>query len=722
MKHGLGVLLVVFFILFALFSIAADTAPPLIDQPGTQPGEVGNLEAPNKCDNCHGGYDQEVEPAFLWRGNMMGNAGRDPIFWATMAIAEQDFDGSGDLCIRCHSTGGWYGGRSTPTDGSGLAASDSDGVDCDTCHKMTNPDDTEHLGVMASGFIANDGVEGFYGSGMLSLYDGNDKLGPYDRDDAVAKHQRLRSEFHRSVDFCGSCHDVSNPVVGNLAPNHGVQYAAPSLTDNVAFDNLPYMYGVVERTFSEFKASSLDTMQVSDYSTLPDELQAGALAVAGEKTNYEDGAVRYFSCQTCHMSPTQGKGSNKKGTPTRNDLPMHDMTGGNNWIAPLIKYQDSKGTLRLGGGLTQVQLNALDAGRDRAEAQLTQAASLKVNESNDTLMIYNLTGHKLISGYPEGRRMWLNIKWYDDAYELIREDGAYGPIGASVINPSDATEVEVESIIDLKDTIIYEAHYAITQDWAEALKGLGLGETPVAYDRLTGEPELTITDLADGSDDYHESFHFVLNNYVASDTRIPPYGMNCEEALKRSTLPVPPTQYLNEGDYTITEDAFTCSDSDATYNHFDEVRLNPSGNAVYATVDLLYQGTSWEYIQFLYLANNGENAFLGQEGVNMLDAWLNAGPAQSPPEPAMVPPTIMASATWGTEPVGPDDECIIEENPETSCLDGLDNDCDGFADGEDPDCQVGPPAVDCIVYGFDKDSCTADAACRYNKKKGCINR
>jgi hypothetical protein len=63
--------------------------------------------------------------------------------------------GSGDLCIRCHSTGGWYGGRSTPTDGSGLASSDDDGVDCDACHSMANPDNTEHLGVMNSPFIAN---------------------------------------------------------------------------------------------------------------------------------------------------------------------------------------------------------------------------------------------------------------------------------------------------------------------------------------------------------------------------------------------------------------------------------------------------------------------------------------------------------------------------------------------------------------------------------------
>ena len=157
MKTRMAMLcLVVLCLLVVGAARAALVVPNEIQQPGTQQEEVGNLETPDKCDNCHGGYDQAVEPAFTWRGSMMANAGRDPIFWATLAIAEQDFDGSGDLCIRCHSTGGWYGGRSTPTDGSGLAASDSDGVDCDTCHKMTNTDNSEHLGVMNAPFIAND--------------------------------------------------------------------------------------------------------------------------------------------------------------------------------------------------------------------------------------------------------------------------------------------------------------------------------------------------------------------------------------------------------------------------------------------------------------------------------------------------------------------------------------------------------------------------------------
>ncbi len=143
-------------VLSVALASAASVEPPAVKQPGTQPREVTNLESPDECDNCHGRYNRAVEPAFNWRGSMMANAGRDPIFWATLAIAEQDFDGAGDLCIRCHSTGGWYAGRSTPTDGSGLAASDADGVECESCHKMTNPDNSEYLGVMNPPFVAND--------------------------------------------------------------------------------------------------------------------------------------------------------------------------------------------------------------------------------------------------------------------------------------------------------------------------------------------------------------------------------------------------------------------------------------------------------------------------------------------------------------------------------------------------------------------------------------
>jgi hypothetical protein len=61
-----------------------------------------------------------------------------------------------------------------------------------------------------------------------------------------------------------------------------------------------------------------------------------------------------------------------------------------------------------------------------------------------------------------------------------------------------------------------------------------------------------------------------------------------------------------------------------------------------------------------------------------------------------------------------------EETQELSCTDGIDNDCDGLTDGDDPDC--GAPPADCSGYG-DETSCRADSACRWNKRNSiCLNR
>jgi len=623
------------------FAVAADIVPVVIEQPGTQKGEVGNLESPNKCDNCHGGYNTATEPAYNWQGSMMANAGRDPIFWASLAIAEQDFDGSGDLCIRCHSTGGWLADRSTPTDGSGLASGDSDGVECDYCHKLTNPDNSDPTlqGVMNPPFIANDGNgEGYYGSGMSSIWGGSDKLGPYQ--DAEARHQFMMSKFHRSVDFCGTCHDVSNPAVGNLAHNAGIQstgdavVADGSLTGVVntkaAFNNPPYKYGVVERTFSEYKSGLISQTLVNDFPNLPADLQGGALeaiyndATAGgtRSGDYEDGDSRYYSCQSCHMRPVLGQGCNKN-PPYRNDLPLHDMTGGNYWMPDAIKYLDDLGKLRLGGGMSTLQVAAMDDAKLRAKQQLNLAASLNV--TGNTLKIVNHTGHKVISGYPEGRRMWLNIKWYDASGNLLREDGTYGPVSVTL----NGSQTQVDSLVDLHDpnTKVYEAHYGMDQGWAAQLIALGYDQNmPLSFDRTTGSVSHTLGELAAAASGTNfETFHFVLNNNVIKDNRIPPYGMSYDKARVRNSLPVPSDQYGNPG-------------TGGTYNYWDEFTLNPPAGADSATIDLLYQPTSWEYIQFLYLANTRQNTFLADEGVNMLDAWLNTG---------MAAPYVMATAYWG---------------------------------------------------------------------------
>lgn len=633
--------LAVFFWLSLSIGIAqaANVVPNEVQMPGTQPHQIGEFDKSEQCDFCHGGYNKAVEPQHNWQGSMMSHAARDPVFWATLSIAEQDFNGSGDLCIRCHTSGGWTSGRSTPTDGSALIDRDKNGVECDTCHRLTNPDQTEYLGVQTSPFIAKTGTEGHYGSAQYVMWPKVSKLGPYS--DAVTKHPSFKSKYHRSPDFCGTCHDVSNPVTGDLAHNNGAQFPLAStqysgvlgspVETKAAFKNPPYKYGVVERTYSEFKSSLWPTFKVSDYLKLPLDLQQGAVKkaydaaqLAGKGGNYEDGTVRTFTCQTCHMQPVQGQASSTihNEPKTRNDLPLHDLTGGNYWMPQAIQWLDAQGKLRQGGGLKPWQIAAMNDGIQRAKANLNSAASMKIVSGK--LIVTNLTGHKLISGYPEGRRMWLNFKWYDVNGKLLREDGQYGDLNVTI----DGQTKTVRTLLDLtgKNTRIYQAQGGMTKRWAVQLLGMGVpGTKPLEFDRVTGKTILTLGELANKCDLCSaETFHFVLNNTVLSDNRIPPYGFKYMEAAKRNALPVPAAQYGSPK-------------STGTYLYQDQITLAPPTNAVTGTISLMYQPTSWEYIQFLYLANERNNTFLADEGKNMLDAWLNTGMAE---------PYVMTSIAW----------------------------------------------------------------------------
>jgi hypothetical protein len=168
----------------------------------------------------------------------------------------------------------------------------------------------------------------------------------------------------------------------------------------------------------------------------------------------------------------------------------------------------------------------------------------------------------------------------------------------------------------------------MTQEWAAQLLSLGYSaDMALSFDRVTGAVDYTLGQLAaQAPGTYHETFHFVLNNHVAKDNRIPPYGMTYDKARERNALPVPAAQ-------------FGSPTAGGAYNYWDEIALNPPSGAGYATIDLLYQSTSWEYVQFLFKANNGQNAFLANEGINLLNAWLNTG---------MSMPVAMASAIWST--------------------------------------------------------------------------
>lgn len=549
--------------------------------PGTQQGGA-NLESQGRCDNCHGGYDPAVEPAFNQYGSMMAQAARDPLWLACLTVAAQDSiwavgnPNATDICIRCHSPVGWLGGRSDPTNTSRLTGTDFEGVSCDTCHRMLDPltqlgqpevppetvpaaqtaAATTHdrdLAVLST-LRLFDGTTPFldpvtklptwYGDGLWPNYvestagqyfvdTGNGKSGPYYDD--VARHTSYYSRFHRSRRFCGTCHDVSNPVLASLA--------SPGLPERQAAGS--YLH--VERTFSEFMLSAYGRGGAS--SGIP-------------------GVPFAASCQDCHMRAVSGKGCNKADAPLRSDLPLHDQTGGNAWllgilasVSPTSPTYDPYNAAILNGtkypgakvdtaGLQWVP-NELLAGRQRSLQQLRQAASLEVADESAavlTLRVRNHTGHKLISGFPEGRRMFLYVTFYDADGRMLAEVNPYEPLRTT----RDAQGNEVEGIQRHDEHLVWEAEMSSA---------------------LTGE---------------QKSFHFALATDRYKDNRIPPRGFDTAAMAARLAQP------RWEG-----EDAPGYFTAEEYAGGYDEVTLaKPEGTATwYAT--LYYQTTSRDYVEFL---------------------------------------------------------------------------------------------------------------------------
>jgi hypothetical protein len=73
----------------------------------------------------------------------------------------------------------------------------------------------------------------------------------------------------------------------------------------------------------------------------------------------------------------------------------------------------------------------LDTALSQTQEMLGNSATLTVLLNTDgsvviaLVRVTNQTGHKLPTGYPEGRRIWINLKAYDGQGTLVSESGAY---------------------------------------------------------------------------------------------------------------------------------------------------------------------------------------------------------------------------------------------------------------------------------------------------------
>jgi hypothetical protein len=510
--------------------------------PGTQPNQmVDDIPDPTSCRQCHANLNgigieqpEDYEPWTGWQGSMMAQAGRDPVFYAALDIANADANGGGEFCLRCHMPRGWIHGRSTPSDGSAMTPEDLEGIQCEVCHRMVDPVYEPDISPSRDITVHNTITSpiSVIGSGSLIVDPEDYRRGPFDVVTDLGRDPHLlidvavgtlQSPYHQEANFCGSCHDINNPL---LSWNEARGEYWPNPMDEPAPDIAELF--PIERTFTEWQLSAYNT---------PEGIYAPQFG--GNKT--------YVAiCQDCHMRDVSGVAGDVFGDHIeRDDMPMHDLTGANTWVPQIIpQHPVFSDTFQSDPD----RVDALNTGIERARYMLQNAATVSaIREGNELLVtVVNESGHKLPTGYVEGRRMWLQVEGYDANGDLIYASGTY----------TEATG-ELEGYHQPGSTLkVYESLHGLTPDYAAEL-GLPAGH----------------------------SFHFILNNDIIFDNRIPPRGFDYDTFAEAGAAPYTGSQ----PDPTMYEDG----------QFWDTTMYQLPAEVVTGTVRLMHQVVSKEYVEFL---------------------------------------------------------------------------------------------------------------------------
>ncbi len=248
---------------------------------------VDGFRAPARFDGDITPNEDSTNPYRDWLGSIMANATRDPAFFATLNVANQDLINlinslgpadlaafleanilpadldlvndedllpvAADICLRCHSPVGWMEAHSEPptpafpfldgqfwgaafleepVDGFGdpkafdisvESEAEMEGIQCDFCHRAYD----------------NSTRDSYYDGSTMSAGDGgffvelNNPFNGLDGNPGFGDHEI----YQKSGNFCGTCHDVTNPLIKTNTTVNGA---------------VPDMFHPIERTYTEW--------------------------------------------------------------------------------------------------------------------------------------------------------------------------------------------------------------------------------------------------------------------------------------------------------------------------------------------------------------------------------------------------------------------------------------------------------------------------------------
>ena len=403
--------------------VARDADPAHVD-PSPQPGRAAvSFETSDQCVACHNGLTspsgEDVSIGVAWRASMMANSSRDPYWHA--AVRREVIDhptqkaAIEDECTTCHMPMARAAAHGAGRDGQVFAVLPSiggtseeerlaaDGVSCTLCHQIA----ADRLGTR----------ESFVGGFVITAPEAAVRSigGPYEVEAGHTSLMRsatgatpMKVDHLKQSEVCATCHTLYTKA---LDPNGDVIGELP--------EQMPYL---------EWRHS---------------------------------GFAQERSCQSCHMPPVeQTPIASVLGEP-RERLDRHTFLGGNFFMLRMLnRFRSELGVTAPPQELesaAQATLRQLQT--DTATIEVTRAAIVDGRLEAD-VVVRNLTGHKLPTGYPS-RRVWLHVTVRDGAGRTVFESGRVAADGGIQGNDNDADAARVEphyqQIRSADEVQIYEA-------------------------------------------------------------------------------------------------------------------------------------------------------------------------------------------------------------------------------------------------------------------------
>lgn len=387
-------------------------------QGGTKDVELlPSFQSSERCFACHNGMTtssgKEFSLGLEWRAEMMANSSRDPYWQGSVRRETLDHPESKaaieDECTICHMPVTRYEAKLRGEKGSLFShlpfdaakpnnAAAEDGVTCTVCHQIS----PKGLGTPES-YVGNFVID------PPLARNNHPEYGPYAvqpglmhvMSSSTGGFNPTQSTHIAESGICGSCHTLITKALGEGGKELATFY-----------EQMPYPEWLH-----------------SDYS--------------GKQ-----------SCQACHMpeihEPTQI--ASVLG-PERTGAREHTFVGGNFLIERILNQNRAELSVT-------AQPDELDHASRKTIAFLqSQSAHVSLDGVersgamlNATVVVQNLTGHKLPTAYPS-RRAWVHFVVRDNAGKIVFESGKLRADGSIVGNDND------------DDPLRYEPHYRAITRW-----------------------------------------------------------------------------------------------------------------------------------------------------------------------------------------------------------------------------------------------------------------